>query len=188
MLSEEEIQLLQINIAEFDDTKAFGQLYVAYMHRLLQLAHSIIKNKELAEEIVSDVFVRIWQRRKNLKKVDNLRLYLYVSTKNTALNYLSRHFRKDTISLDEMSINMPIAGYNPEELMITSEAVRRIAVAIQQLPPRCKLVFKLVKEDRLKYNEIAQILNISVKTIDAQLAIALKKISSAVSFELKHSR
>ena len=188
MLSEEEILLLQTKIAENEDNKAFGQLYVAYMHRLLQFALSIIKNKELAEEIVSDVFVRIWQNRKNLKKVGNLRLYLYVSTKNTALNYLSRHFRKETISMDEMSLNMPVGGYNPEELLITSEAVRRIESAIQQLPPRCKLIFKLIKEDRLKYNEIAQLLDISVKTIDAQLAIALKKIAGAVSFELKHHK
>ncbi|MEP6673828.1 MAG: RNA polymerase sigma-70 factor [Ferruginibacter sp.] len=188
MLSEEEILLLQNNIADNGDARSFGQLYVAYMHRLLQLALSIIKNKELAEEIVSDVFIRLWQNRRTLKKISNLRLYLYVSTKNTALNYLSRHFRKDTISLDEMSLNMPVAGYNPEELLITSEAVRRIESAIQKLPPRCKLIFKLIKEDRLKYNEIAQLLDISVKTIDAQLAIALKKISSAVAFELKHSK
>lgn len=187
MLSEEEIGSLQSRIAGEEDTRAFAQLYLAYMHRLMQFANSIIKNKELAEEIISDVFIRLWQNRKSLHKIGNLRLYLYVSTRNTALNYLSRHFRKDTISLDEISINMPVSGYNPEQLLITSEAVKKIESEIHKLPPRCRIIFKLVKEDGLRYNEIAQILNISVKTIDGQLAIALKKISSVISFELKTS-
>ena len=182
-----EIKVLQQRLAEEDSTEAFGQLYMAYMQHLLQFAKSIIRNHELAEEIVSDVFIRIWQNRKKVADIDNLKLYLYVSTKNTALNYLSRHFRKQSLSLDEMTVNLSTASYNPEELLITSEAVKRIEHEIRQLPPRCKLIFKLVKEDGLKYNDIAHLLNISVKTIDSQMAIAVKKISSAIHFELKRN-
>lgn len=184
MLSTEETRGLQAQIAEHNDQQAFGRLYMAYMHHLLQFAHSIIKNKELAEEIVSDVFVKIWQTRKNIATIDNFKLYLYISVKNTSLNYLSRHFRKEIVSLDEISMNVPLTGYNPEQLLITSEAVKRIETEIAKLPPRCRLIFKLVKEDRLKYNDIAKLLNISVKTIDNQMAIAVKKISSAINFEL----
>jgi len=182
-----EIKALQQKLTEEDSTEAFGQLYMAYMQHLLQFAKSIIRNHELAEEIVSDVFIRIWQNRKKVADIDNLKLYLYVSTKNTALNYLSRHFRKQSLSLDEMTVNLSTASYNPEELLITSEAVKRIEHEIRQLPPRCKLIFKLVKEDGLKYNDIAHLLNISVKTIDSQMAIAVKKISSAIHFELKRN-
>lgn len=185
MLSEEELQSLQYRIAEKSDQQAFAQLYMAYVQPLLQFAQTIIKTRELAEEIVSDVFIRIWQNRRNLGSVDNLRLYLYISTKNTALNYLSRHFRKDVISLDEMSMSMPAVTYNPEQLLITSEAVKRIEFEINRLPARCKLIFKLVKDDGLKYNDVARLLNISVKTIDSQMAIAVKKVSSAINFELK---
>ena len=84
-----------------------------------------------------------------------------------------------------MAVNTNICPYNPEQLLITSEAVKKINFEIDKLPPRCKLIFKLVKEDRLRYNEIADLLNISVKTIDSQMAIALKKISSAINFDLK---
>ena len=185
MVSAEETRALQAMIAEHNDQQAFGRLYMAYMSNLLQFANSIIKNKELAEEIVSDVFVKVWQTRKNIGTIDNFRLYLYVSVKNTSLNYLSRHFRKEIVSLDEISMNVPLVGYNPEQLLITSEAVKRIEVEIAKLPPRCRLIFKLVKEDRLKYNDIAKLLNISVKTIDNQMAIAVKKISGAINFELK---
>jgi RNA polymerase sigma-70 factor (ECF subfamily) len=184
-MSSEEIQELQIRIAENNDQHAFGRLYMAYVHNLLQFAKSIIKNKELAEEIVSDVFMRIWQSRKTIHTIENLQLYLYISTKNTAINYLSRHYRKQTISLDEISINAAPISYNPDQLLITSEAVKKIEKEINNLPPKCKLIFKLAKEDGLKYNDIAELLNISVKTIDSQMAIAVKKISSAISFNLK---
>lgn len=185
MLSEEELESLQRRIAENNDQQAFAQLYMVYVQPLLQFAQTIIKTKELAEEIVSDVFVRIWQNRRNLTTVDNLRLYLYISTKNTSLNYLSRHFRKEVISLDEMSMSLPAVTYNPEQLLITSEAVKRIEFEINRLPARCKLIFKLVKEDGLKYNDVARLLNISVKTIDNQMAIAVKKVSGAINFEMK---
>jgi len=185
MLKPDEIKKLHLKITENNDNHAFAQLYMAYFHNLQKFANSIIKNRELAEEIVSDVFIKIWQNRASHAKIDNLKLYLYISTKNTALNYLSRHFRKKIISLDEMSLNIPAVSYNPENLMITSEAIKKIEFAIQNLPLRCRLIFKLAKEDGLKYNEIAKLLNISVNTIDNQMAIALKKISSAINFEFR---
>ena len=187
MLNPDEIRRLQLRIAEHNDDQAFGQLYMLYIHNLQLFANSIIKNQELADDIVSDVFLKIWQNRATINKIENFKLYLYISTKNTALNYLSRHFSKEIISLDEMSLNIPAVTYNPEQLMITSEAVKKIEYEIQNLPLRCRLIFKLAKEDGLKYNDIAKLLNISVKTIDSQMAIALKKISSAINFEFKRS-
>lgn len=185
MISLHDSKALQIKISQHGDQHAFGQMYVAYMPLLLKFAHSIIKNQELAEEIVSDVFIKIWQNRNEIGKIENFKLYLYISTKNTALNYLSRHFRKEVISLEEMSLHISIGPYNPEQLLITAEAVKKINHEIQKLPARCKLIFKLVKEDGLRYNDIAELLNISVKTIDSQMAIALKRISSAINFDLK---
>jgi RNA polymerase sigma-70 factor (family 1) len=185
MIAPQEVKELQLKISQHSDQHAYAQLYMVYMPYLLKFANSIIKNNELAEEIVSDVFIKIWQNRADLWKVENFQLYLYVGTKNTAINYLSRHFRKDVISLEEMSLNISMSPYNPEQLLITSEAVKKINYEIQKLPPRCRLIFKLVKEDRLRYNDIASLLNISVKTIDNQMAIALKKISSAINFDLK---
>src|SRR6476661_8352305 len=105
MLAEHELKNLQSKISVHNDQHAFAQLFVSSMPFLTQFAHSIIRNKELAEEIVSDVFIRIWQKRAALHTIANFKLYLYVSTKNTALNYLSRHYRKETVSLDEMALN-----------------------------------------------------------------------------------
>ena len=185
MLAKDEIEILQNKIATQNDQNAFGQLYIAFMPSLVQFAQSILKNKELAEEVVSDVFIKIWQNRGQLLHISNFKLYPYVSTKNTAFNYLSRHFRKEVVSLDEMSLSLSSISYNPEQMMITSEVINRINTAIAMLPPRCKLIFKLVKEDGLRYNDIAELLNISVKTIDNQMVIAIKKIGKAINFDLK---
>jgi RNA polymerase sigma-70 factor (ECF subfamily) len=69
--------------------------------------------------------------------------------------------------------------------MITEEMVRQIKKAVNDLPPRCKLIFKLVKEDGLKYREVAELLNLSVKTIEAQMAIALRRLGKCMHLELK---
>ena len=185
MISQDEIKALQFKICEYSDEHAFSQLYIACMPNLLRFSNTILKKNELAEEVVSDVFLRIWQNRIEVAKIENFKLYLYTSIKNRSLNYLSRHFRKDIISLEEMALNTNISPYNPEQLLITSEAVKKINAEINKLPPRCKIIFKLVKEDKLRYNDIAELLNISIKTIDSQMAIALKKISGAISFNLK---
>ena len=70
--------------------------------------------------------------------------------------------------------------------MITADLHKKIQHAIDELPPRCKIIFKLVREDKLKYKEVAEILNISVKTIDAQMAIAIKKIMTSLRSEIDY--
>ena len=73
---------------------------------------------------------------------------------------------------------------DPEQLMMTAEIFRKMRYAINELPPRCQLIFKLVKEDGLKYREVAELLNLSVKTVENQMTIALRKIGQAVHFKL----
>jgi RNA polymerase sigma factor (sigma-70 family) len=73
---------------------------------------------------------------------------------------------------------------DPEQLLITAEMQKRIMAAIQQLPPKCQLIFKLIREDGLKYKEVAELLNLSLKTIENQMTIALKKISESIRFDL----
>lgn len=182
MLNPLQIEELKTRIALHSDQQAFAQLFTGIQPYLKTFAVAIIRDRELAEEIVSDVFIRVWQNRKTLSAVENLRLYLYIATRNTAFNYASRHFRRETVSLDEIDINLQAGYANPEQQMITSEAIRKIESAIQQLPARCKLIFKLVREDGLRYKDIASLLDISVKTIDNQMAIAMKKIREAIAF------
>jgi RNA polymerase sigma-70 factor (ECF subfamily) len=183
-LAEHTIPLLLDKIAA-GDQQAFKQVYVCFYKRLYHFALAIVKTKEAAEEIVEDVFVKIWQNREHTGVIRNLKVYLYTATKNRSLNYLSQKARESiTEPFDHIDIELDDTAISPEQLMITAELFAKIQRAVEALPPRCKMIFKLVREDGLKYREVAEILNISVNTIDVQMAIAVKKISAALQVEL----
>lgn len=157
------------------DTQAFKELYDYFYAPLLQLALAIVHNREMAEEIVADVFIAVWKKKKNLPQVSNLKWYLYSATRNIALNYLRKYAHKKTLHLDEAYL--PEYEVNPEAQLISNEMMRHINMAISELPPQCRLIFKLVKEDGLKYREVAALLDISIKTVENQVGIALKKLT-----------
>jgi RNA polymerase sigma-70 factor (family 1) len=147
----------------------------------------MVKSKESAEEIVSDVFIRIWEKRRDLEKIENLKVYLYVAIRNAALNHLQLQKRISINSLEEFHAELTSIYFDPEQLLITADMIALIKRSIDQLPPKCKIIFKLVKEDGLKYREVAEILNLSVKTVENQVAIALQKIGNTVSFDVNKS-
>jgi RNA polymerase sigma-70 factor (family 1) len=182
------IQYLQQQIARFDDQQAYKELFKSLYHYLYPFARTIVKEKESAEEVVSDVFIKVWEKRKELEKIDNLKVYLYVSTRNIAFNYLDKQKRNATFSIDDFQADFTSVYFDPEQMLITADMLALIQKAIDHLPSKCRLIFKLAKEDGLKYKEIAEILNISPKTVENQIAIALHKIGNTVSFDIKRSQ
>jgi RNA polymerase sigma-70 factor (ECF subfamily) len=168
-----------------DDQAAYKTLFESFYDRLHRLAYIITGSKELSEEIVSDVFIALWRNRSKACSILNLRVYLYVATRNTALNYQSRLTNQPALSLDDLDIELSAPYDDPEQALITKEMEARIRAAIDSLPPRCKMVFKLVKEDGLSYKEAAQVLNLSVGTVDNQLVIAIRKIAAVMFYRLQ---
>lgn len=185
MKNDLQIQNLLDRISK-NDEKALQQLFELYGDGLLRFSVSIIKKKELAEEVVCDVFFQLWLQRKKISSIENIKAYLFTATKNTTLNYLEKEKRVRFSSLDDISVTLPIDEICPETELISAELRNAIEQAIQHLPERCKLIFSLAKIEQFKYKEIAQILGISVKTIDHQLTIALKKIGEAIEQHLKN--
>ena len=138
----------------------------------------------MAEELVEDVFVKLWANRHSIAGIENITVYLYVAVKNKALNILSQKARALVAApFDYLDTTIDKFAADPYDLMITSEMMTRMLQVIETLPPRCKMIFKLIREDGLKYKEVAEILNISVNTIDVQMAIAIKKICTALQIE-----
>ncbi|WP_052272983.1 RNA polymerase sigma-70 factor [Flavihumibacter solisilvae] len=165
---------------------SFRQLYHAFYSRLVQFSAAITRNTESAEEIVEDVFVKIWQQKEKFGEVRSLRVYLYTAVKNGSLNYVSTAARRNiTAPFDEIDIQIAEETVLPDQIMITAEMFARLHTAVESLPPRCKMIFKLIREDGLKYKEVGEILNISVNTIDAQMAIAVKRLMLALQTEWK---
>jgi len=185
MPENDQIKRLLSAISLNDDQAAYRELFILLHSRLKQFAYSILKSAEEAEELVSDVFIKIWQKRSELTGIESPLLYLYATTKNLALNRLEKQKRHQNFSPDEWLVQMNSVYFDPEKLMLTEEMMRQIKTAINDLPPRCRLVFKLVKEDGLKYREVAELLQLSVKTIEAQMAIALRRVGKCMLLELK---
>ncbi|HEY0273996.1 MAG TPA: RNA polymerase sigma-70 factor [Chitinophaga sp.] len=184
MCTDHELQDCIDQIAGAGCQSSFRRLFVHFYPLLKQFAFAIVKSQQSAEEIASDVLVNIWQQREKLHAIQHLKVYLYVSTRNIALNYLKKQQRQATLDLDDMTVCTLFTVRNPEEIFISTELLHTCNRAIQQLPPRCRLIFKLIREDGLKYKEVAHILDISHSTVAAQMAIACKKIGAAIHLNL----
>ncbi|TGE25819.1 RNA polymerase sigma-70 factor [Hymenobacter aquaticus] len=169
--------LLLHRIATADDRRAFEQFFTLYYPRLLKFAQFYVKSRELAEEVVSDVFFKLWQKRATLPEVKNMDSYLYISIKNQSLNYLQKAENQPAIPLEDLPAYLSVETLTPERTLLVSELQAEIHRAVDKLPPQCKIIFKLIREDGLKYKEVAEILGISTKTIEVQIGIAIKKIS-----------
>ena len=183
MQNELQLQYWVEQVALFNDQAAYEKIFLHFNDGLYHLAFSFVKDEQVAEEIISDTFINLWRNRMRLLEIENLKVYLYVSVKNLSIKYLSRNKLRVDFDLNDIILqHVAATSQNPEDLMVSKEVLKSIHMAIDNLPPKCRLIFKLVREDGLKYKEIAQILNLYVKTIDAQMAIAGKRIVQSLSF------
>jgi RNA polymerase sigma-70 factor (ECF subfamily) len=171
-----EIRLLQQKIALYEDMKAYEQLYNLLYPGLVRFAYAFVKSRETAQDIVSDVFIKLWQIRGRLAEIENLKVYVFTLARNFSYNYLTRQLKKAVLSLEDADPEVLITIEDPEALCISADAVEKIRAAIRQLPPQCRIIFQLVKEEGMKYREVAEVLHLSVLTVRNQVAIATKKI------------
>lgn len=170
------------------DQKMFGHLMEQTADELLLFATGFLRNKEIAEEIVSDVYLKIWNNRLELENINNLKSYLFISVKNGCLSHLRKTKNEKVISFDEFSdfCFLPVEG--PESDIIDKETLSLVYKAIEKLPPKCKLAFTLAKINGLKYKEIAEVMNISEKTVNNHLVNAVKKISGLLGVNKKNTK
>jgi RNA polymerase sigma-70 factor (ECF subfamily) len=174
------INNLLYRIATADDEIAFRKLYYLYYDRLFKFVMHFIRNEMSCEEIISDVFFNIWQKRQQLPYINDLDAYLYKASKNKALHYIEKANRE--IEQEDLSFALEYIADDetPESRIIDDELSRILTEAVESLPEKCRMIFKLVREDELKYKQISEILSISVRTIDAQMAIAKTKIEAVI--------
>jgi len=181
MMDIEDLQYAITKVSLDDDQSYFEKIYVDYYNKLFRLSLSIVKSEEIAEEVYDDVMLTIWEKRKQLSEINNFTVYLYVSVKNASLRYLSRSSKMSNVDINDITIDIEDMTPTAHERLIAIEFMDKINSVIAQLSPQCKLVFKLVKEDGLKYKEVAEILDISVKNVEYHMGNALKKISTTIS-------
>jgi RNA polymerase sigma-70 factor (ECF subfamily) len=187
LLSTDAIKELQERIGMYEDLKAYETLYHAMFDPLRRFSFSIVKSNEAAEEIVSDVFIKLWLMRARLPEIGNLKVYLFTIAKNFSINFVYRNYKNISSSIDDIDVEPVVTFGNPEELFISAETIQKIKSAVRQLPPKCRLIFQLVKEEGMSYKEVAEIMELSVLTVRNQLTIAVKKIASQLPDSIKSS-
>ncbi|RSK37684.1 RNA polymerase sigma-70 factor [Hymenobacter metallilatus] len=175
-------------MATADDPQAFALFFTRFHSPLLGFAMRYVRGRELAEEVVSDVFLKVWHKRASLPTIQNISSYLYVAVKNQALNYLQKAENHPTQELEEVPAALQVEDMTPERTLLTQELYHEIQRAVQKLPPQCQTIFRLIREDGLKYREVADILELSVKTVEVQMGIAIKKISAELQHHLPQGR
>ncbi len=166
-------------IREEDSERAFRLLFDAHYERLYRIAYFYLQREDWAKEATLDVFATLWQKRKEMVIPQDFRAFSYTMTKHAALNLFEReqrHLHDDASLADsQLSAESPLIDLEQEELFTLYQDT------LDALPARCREVFILIKEEGHTYAEVADILNISPKTVDAQLQKALKSLRSALA-------
>lgn len=145
-------------------------------HKMLcKVAYAIVKDKSAAEDIVQDVFVTIWKKRNELVIDSNLKGYLYRAVSNSCLNYLKSYHKRNVKPLEEFG-DQALGVYTPYDNIDFDRLNTAVEKAIDNLPPRCKVIFVLSRMEGLKHQQIADALHVSVKTVENQMGIALTKL------------
>jgi RNA polymerase sigma-70 factor (ECF subfamily) len=155
------------------DIAAFESLFRSSYVSLVRYAKTLIKDQDASEEIVQDLFFRLWQNRESLRIESSLNGYLFRSVHNRCLHFIG-HNRIVARHAEEMSANNSELAENPEDILQYKELQEKIAGILDKLPERCGQIFYMNRFEGLKYHEIAEKLSVSVKTVEANMGKALK--------------
>lgn len=175
--NDEKSLLHQISIG---DAHAFSIIFHRYSPKVYHYALKIIKSENLAEEIAQEVFVKIWKLEEQLNEIKNLDAYLNVLTKNHTLKVL-RRIALETKTSRMMRDDFKEDHNETEEYIIFKDSEKILNQAIEKLPAQQKLVYMLCHQEGLKYEEVAERLNISKLTVKTHMQHALRFLRNYVS-------
>jgi RNA polymerase sigma-70 factor (family 1) len=157
------------------DVKIFEALFREYYYGLSRFTTSIVKSSSAAEDLVQDIFLKIWENRQNWSPQGTIKTYLYRASKNQALNYI-KHLNVVNNWAELSRNSFSSSSLNPEDEFERKELLTSVNGAINKLPEKCKMIFLLHRHEGLSYREISEVLNISLSTVETQMGRALKKI------------
>lgn len=168
------------------DKRAFELIFNQYYSVMVPYAYRFMDTREEAEEIVQDVFVKFWEKCESLSEDSSIKSYLYRAVHNSCLNYIKHEKVKDGYR-QYMVYTMESSYQNEFDEGGDNELHKRIHAEIESLPPRCAEIFRLSRFEGLKYQEIADHLAISVKTVEVQMGKALRVLRDNLQ-DLKNFR
>lgn len=177
MKDKKKVHELLTKLKKSESQRDFKLLYDLLYDRLYRISYYYLKNEEWTQEVVMDVFLTLWNRKTDLVAISNFDNYCFIILKNASLNYLKKH-TLEFIPIDDKT--KPSDSLTPEDDLLNDELLLIYIDALEELPPKCREVFILVREQGLSYKEVALQLDISIKTVDSQLQKANKNIKEKI--------
>lgn len=173
------IRELLLNIAK-GDSEAFKKFYDIFYPRLWRYACYFEMDDALRNDILSDVFMNLWINRAKLPNVNNVESYSYVCIRNQMLKYRTGITMRKNVSISLAENRIDSEQERADRKMEKEDVIRAVQRAIASLPERCRLIYVLIKEEKHSYREVAEMLSISEKTVQAQMIIAVKKLGEEI--------
>ncbi|HEY0653361.1 MAG TPA: RNA polymerase sigma-70 factor [Chryseosolibacter sp.] len=162
-----------------ESSKQFEAIFQRHHKPLCDVAYNFVRDPEIAKDIVQDVFLKLWRNIQHIELSDQIGGYLFKATTHTALNHLRNNGK--TISIEQNpSVDKKVMTMQTPSQEDFSELETIVENAIDKLPARCRVIYLLSRNEGLKYNQIAETLGLSVKTVENQMTIALERIRGEV--------
>jgi RNA polymerase sigma-70 factor (family 1) len=176
-MNTQEYQLLQELIA--GDAEAFKEIYELYQDKIFAFAYKLTKSRDNSEDIVQEVFIKLWQKREQIKLELNFGAYLRKVTQNHVYDFLKK-VSKDRDLQEKIKENVQALQNNTEDDLLGKELHKAYNEAIDNLPRQRKLIYQLSRDESLSYDQIAERLNISRHTVHNQMVSAIRSIREYV--------
>jgi RNA polymerase sigma-70 factor (ECF subfamily) len=158
-------------LIEYKDTEAFTEFYLDNFKKLILVSDKYVKSIPVAEEIVQNIFLKIWEDKQLLNEIDSIKAYLYRSTTNASINHVNR---ERSLEKHHLKIAEKLTIQEIDSMDEQNEMIVLLYKEIELLPDKCREVFKLSRFEGMKYKAIALQLNIAEKTVENHMGHALK--------------
>jgi RNA polymerase sigma-70 factor, ECF subfamily len=167
---------------QLENRSSFDLLFRSYYSGLCSYANNYLKSKDISEEIVQEVFIRLWEKRNKTLIHTSIRAYLYQSVFNGCMSYIKeirtsgfKHVDLEDFSIRTELMSMDLADAEFSK-MFSEDIEKDLEAAISELPEQCRKIFTMCRTDNLSYNEISNILKVSKSTVKTQMSRAMNKI------------
>lgn len=163
------------------DEQAFRTLYLHYYNRLFQFAMYYLGSEPASEDVVEDIFFNVWKGREKLTDIPNFRAYIYQSVRNGCYNVLKSGYVSKRTEMPDTILDVSLPDENPFDALAVKELGGAIAQAVNNLPEKCRMVFKMFKEDGMSQQEIADVMGVQLSAVQRHLYLAKQKIKEAIA-------
>jgi RNA polymerase sigma-70 factor (family 1) len=155
------------------DENALALLYKLHWQSLFLSAYNFLKDKKACEDIVQDIFLQLWLKRESLEVRETVKTYLSTAVRYQVFHYIRKAAKREAIQAKAVAV---LPAQSSDEVLLQKDLHGKVNEAVEVLPEKCRLIYRLSREEQLTHKEIAQRLNISIKTVENQLTIALRRV------------